>query len=385
MLLLKKHPELLKDIEKESSLTVIHSWAWAGKLWPFKCLTKIESDKIGQHWRSYLVNHLHTIESFHANNPLHCAASFSKGDGNDEEEVVQVIKFLIEVYEYESNKGKFQQEEGLISSSKKLLPPWYMANNIGQTPLHLAIQTSDEIALYLLSKIDSPQHLVGENPLFLAMELGRLAIVEKIIGLMECNVGWREFVYCRGGNILHVAAYYKEDVGTLLVDKLPEHINERNIEGKTPLEVASEFGAPWLVKSLLLKNPSCITKAPFSWIGPCKKAHFHMPTLKAFIDHCPNFQKLCLEQKDTPLHHIQLETCKEYSDFLMIPLIRGMKNMVDSDGATPLHRAIERKDMAFVESLFMTNWVFRDIKDNRGKTALDLLAELCDHDNIWTV
>ena len=60
-----------------------------------------------------------------------------------------------------------------------------------------------------------------------------------------------------------------------------------------------------------------------------------------------------------------------------------LKNATDSEGATPLHRAIERKDIVFVELLLGTHGIDWTIKDNTGETPMDLLAKLCDELPDW--
>ena len=52
------------------------------------------------------------------------------------------------------------------------------------------------------------------------------------------------------------------------------------------------------------------------------------------------------------------------------------------DGATPLHRAIRRKDINLTEALLIDG-ADRTIKDKDGKTVLDLLAEVCKHNDEW--
>jgi len=77
---------------------------------------------------------------------------------------------------------------------------------------------------------------------------------------------------------------------------------------------------------------------------------------------------------DTLLHHIILNSAKEYQEFLAEPTIKRMKNISDQDEATPLHRALERKDKLLVEALLDMDGVQKNIPNKNGKTAIHLLA-----------
>jgi len=54
-----------------------------------------------------------------------------------------------------------------------------------------------------------------------------------------------------------------------------------------------------------------------------------------------------------------------------------MKEICDDDNATPLHLALERKDILLAEALLTTYDLSVNKKDKNGRTTADLLAELC--------
>ena len=78
-----------------------------------------------------------------------------------------------------------------------------------------------------------------------------------------------------------------------------------------------------------------------------------------------------------------MATYRDYLDFLKFPSITELKNTTDKEGATPLHRALERKDKLLAKALLIDPEVERNIKDNTGKSAMDLLAKLWKEGDDW--
>jgi len=158
-------------------------------------------------------------------------------------------------------------------------------------------------------------------------------------------------------------------------------IHERDDNGKTPVERASEVGATWLVELILQVDRFAIIKIPLAWIEACKNRH--LSTVLVFAEKSLYFGKLCREYRDTPLHHLQDLTYKEYQELLESASINELKNIQNSQGETPLHTAIKSKNKNLTEILLTMGDVDRTIKDNDSKTAMDLLKEMCDQDPDW--
>ncbi|XP_048498651.1 uncharacterized protein LOC104907083 [Beta vulgaris subsp. vulgaris] len=353
-ILIEKHAQLLRAQDSFGE-TFLHCWASRGELQPLQCLLK---DNILSTWSGDYKNIL-SLENNSGNNPLHCAIYSNK---------VEVVKRLIDAYVQLSGPN-----EGDLNDS-----PLVHQNCYGETPLHKAIgRGCVDIALYLLSldsNLASINIVIGTSPLFLAVECGCTEVVDALIR------GQNEITICgpRGQNPLHIG-WKCPDVLDMLVEMLGKDLIEMKDEaGKAPLDYAAAVGEINLMKMAF--NHSGIHSAPYAWIEACKGGH--MDAFRIFMNRC-NFRQLCIDQRDTPLHHMKLETKEEYQEFLQIPLMEQLKNSTDSDGATPLHRAIEREDIVLVELLLGTPDINWTIKNTNGQTALDLLAKQCDELPDW--
>ncbi|KAL2943903.1 Ankyrin-1 [Bienertia sinuspersici] len=103
-----------------------------------------------------------------------------------------------------------------------------------------------------------------------------------------------------------------------------------------------------------------------AWIEACKRGH--LQGIEAFINYSPDFRTICVQEHDSPLPHIHLRSYNQYQAFLAIPLIQEMINMPDTNNSTPLHGALEKRDMLFAEVLLSTDNVSRSIKDTSGQS-----------------
>uniref|UniRef100_A0A803M2U0 PGG domain-containing protein n=1 Tax=Chenopodium quinoa TaxID=63459 RepID=A0A803M2U0_CHEQI len=147
----------------------------------------------------------------------------------------------------------------------------------------------------------------------------------------------------------------KEDLGKKLLEKYWWMIDFANKDERTALDAARESNISWLTN--LLKKPSLILqRKSFDWITKCEEDETHF--VLNFIDYCKDLRQVCRELNDTPLHHIKLHSYEEYLNLLKKPSIAELKNTADYEGATPLHH-------------------------RHGKTAMDLLDELCEENNEW--
>ncbi|XP_021733166.1 uncharacterized protein LOC110699988 [Chenopodium quinoa] len=268
------------------------------------------------------------------------------------------------------------------SWKKSNFPPWKLKNKRGDTPLHLALYSKHEkIALEFLYRDSTLCQICnkkGESPLFVGVAIGCAQVVERILRILEEP----EFNILRrndGQTVLHLLKFCTEETAKQLLSRFWWIINVRNNEGKTALDEANNKNVPWLME--LLRNLSAIQIEPFNWIKACLRGD-----KMAVISFIENYQYVPEDfrvQNDIPLHHIKLQSYQEYQEFLKNPSIRVFKNTIDFQGGTPLHQALKRKHLQLAKTLLMDSEVMRQVKDNHGTTAMDILDNLCKKYDYW--
>ncbi|XP_074317926.1 protein ACCELERATED CELL DEATH 6-like [Silene latifolia] len=258
----------------------------------------------------------------------------------------------------------------------------------GNTPLHLALHSTStqKLALQILST--SPLLCTicnnrGESPLFLAVRSGCDEAVHRIIKIEEPH-----FNMLRrndGSTVLHSLSSCSdtfilnaEKTVRMLLEKFWWIIDLQDVQGNTALDYAKQENAPWLLN--LLTNPSLIQKQGFDWIEAWNREE--NDAVITFARNCDDLRPFFIKN-DTPLHHAKLATYKDYINFLQIPSIAELKNTTDHDGATPLHRALQRQDINFAKALLIDDRVKRMIRNHAGTTSMDLLAKLCKVNKDW--
>ncbi|XP_057249915.1 uncharacterized protein LOC104907152 [Beta vulgaris subsp. vulgaris] len=301
-------------------------------------------------------------------NPLHCAAAIR---GN-----VEVVKLLMDacLQLFVSNG---EQPDNL---------PWLHGNSKGQTPLYVALDyDKEDVATYLLDadfRLAFISDSDGKGPLFLAVERRLDEAVGHMVGLRTLLSESASPLYgLKRQSIFHIISEWPGPFEILIDFPYDKNLmNMEDINGKKPLDYAAAKGnvdlISWILKSFDMRN-----NAPYAWIEACKSGH--MDAFLVLMNSCYDFGKLCVEQKNTPLHHMRLQTREQYQTLLDIPLIGQLKNLRDSDDATPLHRAIERADIVFVELLLGAPDIDWDTKDKNGETAMNLLAKRRDELPDW--
>ncbi|KNA24338.1 hypothetical protein SOVF_016380 [Spinacia oleracea] len=367
--LMEGHPELLNRVDR-GGITIIHSWIRNSEVWPFEYL-------LTSKWRSSFSKLIGATDYKDRDNPFHVAATALH------ETTDQLVELLVEA---------FKEEMPNWNVSDVSLMPWFQKNKKNQGPLHLAISNQREkLALYILSLLKAdrintlldyyePEH----STLFLAIQNNCSQVSKAILARLD-KESWSKYVKdsSSGRNILHLAPSLTDiELGTWLVNVLPEYITEKDNNGQSAWDKAYEVGPTWFIKEVLKKDPTVFSRAPLAWIKACENGH--VSALRAFIDHNPGaFRDICIVHKKSPLHHIRLQNVTEYEEFLKIPCMKDLLNVQDSQEETPLHKAIRNEDIYLTEMLLNMDKIIYDINDNQNITAMDLLAHVCKKQEAW--
>ncbi|KAL2944721.1 Ankyrin repeat-containing protein ITN1, partial [Bienertia sinuspersici] len=360
--LLKGHPELLQAVDKKGN-TILHAWVKIGQVRLFEYIFK--NKEIKDEWRKRIIYLLDVHNIGIEDNPLHVAATCTN------EATHYVVKLLVEAFLEDFNINPQFFDEML---------PWYSKNVEDEGPLHLAIrcQPDQRLALYLLSlyqgdamfevlDLYAPKEY---KILFLAIQKNFFEVVKFIITKLDKS-SWTK---------------YLKDSSTgqnWLVKEAPEFITQLDSSEMSPLDVACNVGATWIVEAMLEKDLSSIfNNAPLAWIKACENEY---PSIvHVFVNCYPGkFSDHCIQHHDSPLHHIKLRNLMRYEEFLEIPYMKDLINLQDANGATPLHKAIENRNILLAEALLNVDKIKYNIKDNENRTARDMLARLCKEQKQW--
>ncbi|KAH9615429.1 hypothetical protein KSS87_010651, partial [Heliosperma pusillum] len=404
-LLLEKHHELIRKVSSSGKTMLDHA-VEDGATWLVRLmLTQEKGTKCTiPYWPRVPWTKACRRLIWHMNEdgdtPLHIAAR--KGD-------IEISKLLIQGF-----KSAFQDEaedcddpDDLFEPGYDLMGvnPLYMENLKKDIPLVLALQKKHDDCGVMLSMETFP---LVENysliPVYIkclpvAMGNGCLSsakmILERVISHGLGNLGIR----LHGAGIRspgvrkmadHITAKYpvkqkmiKSDEFEKLLEVLPRFQGETQKDTNTILKEAAERGENWLVRMALECDRNLFTESAPAWRVACEKGH--LSTLLIFINlrgH-QDFIQLCRDRKQTPLHHIKLLHSEQYVDLLKMPVFEQLKNEIDSDGATPLHRAIQRDDIKLTKALLEIKGIEVSIKDYNDTTALDLLEKRCKLSTTW--
>lgn len=365
--LLRRFQELIK-VTDNRGFTVLHEWV-------DRSCKKSGSHRQGvMRTFEYLFDHYPDVavelmrQTDHSgNNPLHIIDTGSDGWG------AALAEKLIDLYRECTAVLTTQTSENHEW-------PWLMKNQSGKTPLLRAIYYEHwDLAWCFIRKTPVDFLSIGDQKTYLMLALHNGPDILRTA--IEEGRSMPPLTFVHESNILHLRPRCPEKLIEKVLHKFPSLIIQPDSRGVTPLDKASAGGMESLVQLMLRIVPSSLESSPSAWIKACENGH--VSVILVLIKHYPNFRGFCHERRDTPLHHIKLGSYKEYKEFLVIDkLIQGQKNTQDMDGATPLHRAIQRKDMNLTEAL-LTDGADRTIKDKDDESVLDLLAEVCKHNDEW--
>ncbi|XP_074319776.1 uncharacterized protein LOC141656685 isoform X2 [Silene latifolia] len=397
-LLLEKHPELIG--QGLGSDTVLDRAVEDNAAWLVK-LMLLEDEGTFQDcpwpWNKACRRLIwHTNSNSFGDTPLHLAAR--KG-------YIDIAKLLVLGYEsaIRDEAEEWDVPESQTANDYLGVSPTNIENYEEDVPLFVALKNKhDDLGVYLLSvtvfKVAYLKDREGNNVYNIAEQNGceksRNSILERLVRTHAEDLlnGRSQLSKVLHPSVLKIVRHFasgdaemsdllrSESVSRLMVEGISRFAKDPEKNSNLHLKEAAENGEDWFVKLLLEGDSTLINDSTPAWLIACAKGH--LSTVLAFVEQCDEeeFIQLCRNNKQTPLHHINLpyHECKE---LLANSVIQKLKNELDSDGTTPLHRAIARNDTYLAKALLETEGIQLDIEDGFRKTVLHMIEERCKHSN----
>ncbi|XP_064937876.1 ankyrin repeat-containing protein At5g02620-like isoform X3 [Musa acuminata AAA Group] len=253
----------------------------------------------------------------------------------------------------------------------------YMVNNVGNTALHEAARNGhdsfvEELMARAPGESAATNNVNGVSALYMAVESGSASIVRRLLAATEAS--------CDGPNgrtALHSAVLRSSpvEITRMLLQQRASLTRKADAAGLVPLHFAAARGDLEMVR-LLLQNDA--STAYLRDNGGASAIHVaasfgHVNVIKHLIETCPG----CSEVRDgegSNFFHVAISKRREQVVRFVAtsPRLTDLLNEPDSDGNTPLHRAIISRDMAIIQILSSSPSVKLSATNNRGQTALDV-------------
>ncbi|XP_064983510.1 ankyrin repeat-containing protein At5g02620-like [Musa acuminata AAA Group] len=257
----------------------------------------------------------------------------------------------------------------------------YMVNNVGNTALHEAARNGhdsfvEELMARAPGESAATNNVNGVSPLYMAVESGSASIVRRLLAATEAS--------CDGPNgrtALHSAVLRSSpvEITRMLLQQRGSLTRKADAAGLVPLHFAAARGDLEMVRLLLQNDPST---AYLRDNGGASAIHLaarfgHVNVIKHLIETCHG----CTEVRDGEggnFFHVAISKRREQVVRFVAtsPRLTDLMNEPDSDGNTPLHRAIISRGMPIIQILSSSPSVKLSATNNRGQTALDVALSI---------
>ncbi|KAL6311051.1 hypothetical protein AAG906_011966 [Vitis piasezkii] len=254
-----------------------------------------------------------------------------------------------------------------------------MRNMEGNTPLHEAVRNGHHSTVLVLVEANDSDMLVslnnaGESPLFMAVDARASEIVKTI--LPKSNPYSLLHKSSDGQTILH-RAILRADLKTMkiIIQHMPELVNEKDSCGRSPLHYATASGALALVDHLLQLKPSNGSFLDNNLATPAHMAaeNGHLNVLKLFVKRCRYWVELLNNHHQNILHvaaqNGHLKVVRYIQNMFMV---NDLLNETDEDGNTHLHLAAAKLHSSIVSTLVQTGNMDTTAINKKGETVLDI-------------
>nr|XP_022316497.1 transient receptor potential cation channel subfamily A member 1-like [Crassostrea virginica] len=273
------------------------------------------------------------------------------------------------------SKGLLETVDFLLNNGAQIS----QADNLMRNALHWAVENAHlEVLLYLLKKSDSVMLEAMDHQeqtiMHYAAKLGNVAILQALIH-QECTLDTRDM---EGRTPLHVASEHDNEAAVeVLYHASNSELNDGDSDGQTPLLMAVKEGHYNSVKVLLSLGADIANRDE----NLCSVLHIaaregHVKIMKVLLEHYADINATD-KIKNTPLH----TACKEgHVDCVQLLLDRNANSLARNIfKKTPLDVTLENRH-SDVAVTFMKSKRWEEIIENRdpdGKTAVDEMIQNC--------
>nr|CAB3491129.1 unnamed protein product [Digitaria exilis] len=250
-------------------------------------------------------------------------------------------------------------------------------NEAGDTALHLAARHGHAVVVRILvSTAAEPATEVnnaGVSPLYLAVMSGSVQAVRAITTCRDASSAG-----ISSQNALHVAVFKSSKMVVILMEWDPDLADQVDSGGSSPLHFASSDGDRTVVKAILRAAPPLTAyrkdSAGLSALHiAAQMGHHHVA--EDILGICPDTAELRDDDGATFVHAAAREKrFKVVSLAIKSPTLRGLLDVQDRHGNTPLHLAVVAGAPGVTEALLRKDKVRADVLNNDGHTAFDLAA-----------
>ncbi|KAF9595992.1 hypothetical protein IFM89_006919 [Coptis chinensis] len=212
---------------------------------------------------------------------------------------------------------------------------------------------------------------VGESPLHVAVEAGKLDVIEEMLKAEHCS-----YKGPNGRTALHAALIYKKPgIAKILLEKRLELVKEADDNRRTPLHFVSAFGFLNSMQMLLENDISTSYFLDKSGSAPIHIAsqYGRLDIIKEFVNRRPELKDL-LDGRGQNMLHIAIKSqhWKVVKYILNERGFDGLLNGQDKDGNTPLHEAAITGNPYIVNILVKHKRVDVMALNNTRLSALDI-------------
>uniref|UniRef100_A0A0D3HIZ2 PGG domain-containing protein n=1 Tax=Oryza barthii TaxID=65489 RepID=A0A0D3HIZ2_9ORYZ len=251
-------------------------------------------------------------------------------------------------------------------------------NASGDTALHLAARHGHGATVEALVAAGASAcelNKAGVSCLYLAVMSRSVATVRAVI----TSSGDVSSVGPSSQNALHAAVFKSLEMVHLLLQWKPALASQVDCNGSTPLHFAASDGNHSVVSTILLAAPPTTVYMKDS--DGLSALHVgarlgHTNVVKELIGVYPDVAELRDIRGETFLHAAMKEKQSSVVSLaIKNPMLRGLLNVQDGDGNTPLHLAVAAGALHVVEALLQKGKVQTDVLNDDGHTPLDLASK----------